>query len=293
LNNLPQFLADMIACPPPAGNGVHSWLFRTARHLHAHRSPTDIVQLLAASVEGCGRHVPRSEIEAAVRNSLACAWRPDERGTPSAVPPRWPALNRDKRPRVTASGISLADLWEASPVRMDEDGPGAEDIIDALFPGNPLLCCAYDQRTAVTREREELRGEVASLPFVVPSPMAARTGRTKEGKESARCLENVGPRRFLVVEFDTGTTDEHAALLWHLADFAPLALVVHSGGKSLHGWFRAADHDATTRRFFEYAVSLGADHATWTPCQLVRMPEGRRTLGQRQVVWFFNPEVAR
>ena len=29
-------------------------------------------------------------------------------------------------------------------------------------------------------------------------------------------------------------------------------------------------------RFFRYAVSLGADRATWTRCQLVRMPDGTR-----------------
>jgi hypothetical protein len=118
----------------------------------------------------------------------------------------------------------------------------------------------------------------------------------------------------LVVEFDFKFTDHHgtptpeaplltrlassgrtvhdlcAALLLHLARVAPLILVVHSGGKSLHGWFPAEGFPADSLdRFFRLAVRLGADPATWTRCQLVRLPEGRRDNGKRQALWFLNP----
>jgi hypothetical protein len=105
-----------------------------------------------------------------------------------------------------------------------------------------------------------------------------------------RCLQNTGPRRFLVVEFDQGDFDQHAALLSHLSGLAPLVLAVHSGNKSLHGWFYCeGQSQELIHRFFRYAVSLGADSATWTPCQLVRMPDGLRDTGVRQRVVFFNP----
>jgi hypothetical protein len=104
-----------------------------------------------------------------------------------------------------------------------------------------------------------------------------------------RCLANTGPRRFLVVESDQGTFDKHAAVLWHLAKYAPLVMVVHSGNKSAHGWFYCADAaESAVEKFFRYAVSLGADLATWTRCQLVRMPDGQRENGNRQRVVFFN-----
>jgi hypothetical protein len=94
----------------------------------------------------------------------------------------------------------------------------------------------------------------------------------------------------LVVEFDQGTFDEHAALLVHLAKLAPLVLVVHSGNKSLHGWFYCeGQSEEKVVRFFQYAVSLGADQATWTRCQLVRMPDGLRDNGKRQSVIYFSP----
>jgi len=68
------------------------------------------------------------------------------------------------------------------------------------------------------------------------------------------------------------------------------AIAVHSGNKSLHGWFYVhGEPDAKVERFFHYAVSLGADRATWTRSQFVRMPDGVRDTGQRQAVYFFNP----
>jgi hypothetical protein len=102
-------------------------------------------------------------------------------------------------------------------------------------------------------------------------------------------LANTGPRRFLICEFDHGHADEHAALLLHLGRFAPLVCVVHSGGKSLHGWFLVAGQlGDQVERFFRYAVSLGADRATWTRSQFVRMPDGTRENGRRQTIYFLN-----
>ena len=130
------------------------------------------------------------------------------------------------------------------------------------------------------------------MQLIVPSPMSATRGTTKEGRESAHCLDNTGPRRFLVVEFDKGSFDEHAALLWHLSDFAPLATAVHSGGKSLHGWFYCqGEPEDKLRRFMSYAESLGADRATWTRSQFVRMPGGTRDGGCRQSVFYFAPDT--
>jgi hypothetical protein len=97
-----------------------------------------------------------------------------------------------------------------------------------------------------------------------------------------------------VIEQDSGTIDEQAAVLLHLAERAPLAVAVHSGSKSIHGWFYClGQSEEKLRSFMQYAVSLGADRATWTRSQFVRMPDGTRANGKRQAVYFFNPEVPR
>ena len=83
-----------------------------------------------------------------------------------------------------------------------------------------------------------------------------------------------------------------AALHVYLAQFAPLAMVVHSGGKSLHGWFYCeGQSEEMLFRFMRYAVSIGGDPMTWTRSQFVRMPDGTRDTGVRQRVHYFNPEV--
>jgi hypothetical protein len=181
-------------------------------------------------------------------------------------------------------------LWEASPVRLEDKVNRAEIVIDALFPGNPLLCVGRSMAQFKTRPREELRGEMAEMALIVPSPMSAVVGITQDGKPSEHSLNNTGDRRFLVIEQDTGDLDEQAGILLHLKRKAPMVLAVHSGSKSIHGWFYCAGRDEEfLRKFMRYAVALGADRATWTRSQFVRMPDGQRDTGARQTIFYFDP----
>src|SRR5262249_15216220 len=159
---------------------------------------------------------------------------------------------------VVNSGNGLVDLWEASPIRLDSNEPSTDGIIDILFPGDPLLCCGWDRHRFDTRLRRHWY-KLHDLQFIAANPMTARRGLTKTKKLSAHALSSTGSRRFLIVEFDfaEGLTcetrllsklkaegrdirDLSAALLLHLAEMAPLAVAVYSGGKSLHGWFYCA-----------------------------------------------------
>ena len=239
-SSLPLFVQEMLNAPPRAGEGVHGWLYRVARQLHARLPAGEIVNLLENRVQGCGRLVGRTEIEDAVKNSIPCAWTPKGHAALAQSAPKWPPLNKEQRDAILRDGGGLADLWEISPLRIEENARHTEFIIDRLFPGNPLLCCGRSKSDFDTKPREDWRGQLSALQLIVPSPMSAVTGQTKNDKESKHTLANTGPRRFLIVEFDTGTTDEHAALLLHLGTFAPLVCVVHSGNKSLHGWFLVA-----------------------------------------------------
>ena len=250
--------------------------------------------MLESRVQGCGRHVSRQEIQDAVKNSLPCAWQPRFTGRPIQSTSKWPTVNQEQRAAIIRDGGGLVELWEASRVRLEDNERHAEEIIDRLFPGNPLLCCGQSNSVFDTKAREDWRGELSALQLIVPSPMSAPFGRKKNPKPdenpfSAHTLDNTAPRRFLICEFDTGTPDEHAALLLHLGTFAPLVCAVHSGGKSLHGWFYVhGQPDAKVEKFFRYAVSLGADRATWTRSQFVRMPDGTRDNGSPQTVFFLN-----
>ena len=313
----PQFIRDLLASCPTAGTGVHSWLFGCARALHPFFSDKEqLYRLLASATSKCGRHVPAREIEDAIMNSADCAWQPGQTSPGEKRQPKWPCRDYSKIERIVRDGPTLAALSAASPVKFSGDLRATETIIDAIFPRLSLLCCGWGMSRFDTRTREEWRGSLASMPLIVPSPMTARTGLTKNGNPSAHCLDNTGPRRFLVVEFDfkeknadgsdtadapmlraltadgKSVADVCAALHGHLSCLAPLALVVHSGGKSLHGWYYAeGEPEAKLLKFMRYAVSIGGDPATWTRSQFVRMPDGTRDNGSRQTVHYYNPEV--
>jgi hypothetical protein len=289
-SDLPRFACDLLAAVPERGTGLHNWLFRVARVLHPYRQPDEIVDLLYAATNG--EPVKAHEIENAVRNSKAVAWQPGQRRELTPCQPLWPKRDEEKCSRLRQTA-TLYDLWEASPIRLDNNVCRAERMIDALFSGgNPFLCCGKNHSQFQTRRREMWRGQLGKLALIVPSPMTARVGYTQEGKVSAHTLETTGARRFLVIEQDQGDIDGQASILLHLSEFAPLVLAVFSGKKSVHGWFACLDEsEQTLREFMEYAVTLGADPAMWTRSQFARMPDGLRDNGKRQAAFYFNPNA--
>lgn len=329
---LPDWLQRKLANPPAAGQGVNPWLYSIGRHLHAHMDPEAMFAQLRGAVQNCGRVVTDQEINRAIVRSKEVAWKPaGVRARAPSIPrdpaqphERWPAIDEVSR----ASGIrdaahsgvrGVADLWERSPVIMD-GSITADDWLDWLFPAASFLCLAAGHpETARTRAPQKWTGGPADkCALVVPSPMTGPSGKRLDGRRSHRCLDNTGPRRWLVIEFDSGTRDDQAALHWHLRHKAQaegwprLSLVVSSGGKSLHGWYGICRDEDTSRKLMSYAVSLGADAATWNRCQPVRLPEGLRLStaptpaelppgwveadgmgGIRQTVLFWDPEFDR
>ena len=289
-NVLPSFIRDMFTMVPMAGEGLHNWLFKTARVLHPYRSEQEIIELLTAATFNCGRYISELEILNAIRNSKRYA---GQKGTSGLRTRLWPKPNDDQIEAVVKNGQELVDFWEISPLRFDDNISHTEEIIDTLFPNNPLLCVGKSTYEFATHHRKTWRGRLASLSLIVPSPMSAKYGSTLEKKRSEHCLDNTGARHFLVIEFDQGSLDQHAAIIWQLqCEYLPLAMVLFSGNKSLHGWFYVKGIDETNlKNFMLKAVSLGADPTTWTRSQFVRLPDGLRETGKKQTVYFFNPEV--
>ena len=147
-------LRELLASPPAAGEGVHNWLFRAARQLHAHLPAGEIVTLLENRVRDCGRHVSRKEVVDAVKNSLSVAWEPCGTGAMIQSVSKWPKLNEEQRAAIVHGGGGLADLWEASRIRIEDNEARTEEIIDQLFPGNQLLCCGKSNSNFGTKPRE-------------------------------------------------------------------------------------------------------------------------------------------
>jgi hypothetical protein len=333
LAGLPLFLRQLLANPPNAGDGLHFWIFRVARHLLAHLDERSTFELIKAKASNCGRLQGKLEREIVqqIQGARPYVWQPkfpkafphlivDHALPPIAPQPAWPEANSLLITSIVEAGPTLADLFELSPVRFDDDAPSqTEQIIDILFPGDPLLCVGKTQYLFATRRREVWRGHLARLPLIVPSPMLDYVGRTADGHWSEHTKQQTARRVYLVIEFDfseygrdhktlsswaplvrewraQGKTvaDACIALHLHLAQRLPLVCITSSGGKSLHGWFYVLDRDEANLRssFMNYAVTIGADKATWTPSQFVRIADGRRENGKRQSCYYLDPEKA-
>jgi hypothetical protein len=216
---------------PEAGQGCHRWLFYASKQLQEHG--VEWGDDVEAALKELMSRDPNSE------NEIKDAWNAAAKNEAAATP-RWSEVKPARIAEIIESGFNVRDLIAQSPEPVLLDGGSrTAKYLDALFTGNPLVWLGS---TYIKKGRTEWRGEVLprevwrgldhTYEFVVPSPMAARRGLNKNGKISKRCLDNVGPRKWLVVEFDSGSYDHHAALHWHFSTRMPLACVVFSGGKS-------------------------------------------------------------
>ncbi|RBP35670.1 hypothetical protein DES53_12038 [Roseimicrobium gellanilyticum] len=316
-----QRAMDYLSRCPLAGAGVHRWIYGAACSLReAGFTPVEAHGMIAGSSQSCGRDVSDREIFDAINSAWACGVStnslPRNKSARSTGKPKWPVRNYSAIHKIAVAGSNLDGLRQISPEKVADEVRVTDTVLGALYRGNSLMCCGHTIRHFQTKSLQDWGQDLHDLQFIVPSPMKATTGLTKLGRSSARSLDNIGPREFLVIECDFCWGDQNgkdsadrplleslrekglsiadlcASILLKLAENAPLALVVSSGGKSLHGWFPCKGFsDAQLLPFMKFAVSLGADPATWVPCQMVRMPDGTRDNGARQQVLYFNREV--
>ena len=320
---LPQWVRDLLGCPPaPGEGGLDGWIFRTARGLCPYREDAEIITLLTACAP-----TEAAKIARVVPNARCCAWHPNTATTTTLPQPKkkWPDPDLARIAQIVEEGPTAARLWKHSPVRWDvDDGSNCEEIVRTLFADaatpDPLLCIAQSADTFATRRLSAWLAckRLADFSFIVPAHMVTRTGLTKAGKESEHTLDATGDHRFVVVEFDFVATSKNtgkptlyapliarwqdlgksvvdacAALLWHLDEYTPLVLGVHSGGKSLQGWFPVGNNPLSAiDRFSRHAARLGADTTLFSNrSQFVRLPAGTRQGGCRQSVFFFAPDT--
>jgi hypothetical protein len=243
--------------------------------------------------------------------------RQTRQANPIKREPRWPARNLEQINTIIATGFGLYDLWESSPVRFPDDNSYAEEIIDILFPGNPLLCIGETAYKFDTRLREDWRGQLAQYALIVPNPMLTKGSLTGSERMSKHTFRQTASRVYLAIECDFKRStnkgeptvfgplldtwkrdkierqDVCAAILMHLSKTLPLVAAVHSGNRSIHGWFTAFDREPRELwAFMKSAYSIGADHVTWLHSQFVRLPDGRRQNGKKQHTFYLDPTKA-
>jgi hypothetical protein len=293
-----NLLAKFGPCPH-TGGGVNAWIYKVVCSLLVHRVEVDeIWRVVKGLATGCGRRVDQDIAHAL---ETAPEWLGldsvgtgrGDRGSPTQ--PRWPDPAPWKQREVQArySGITRKDLTTTA-------GLTVRGALSQLYPAEGLVCCGPDEYHHVIWpvdiwiDGDELSG----WQFIVPSLMKHRLCydqgkllRDKLGNPSVRRQDNVLKRLYLIIDFDKASHDEQAKYIAYLAQLGPLVMVVDTGGKSLHAWFRATDaSEAKLEEFFREACQLGADKSKWGSEGYVRLPGGlRQNNRRRQSIIYFDP----
>jgi hypothetical protein len=285
-------------CPKSGTGKLDHWINqRVLQELHRFwDSPDDdIFQTVKRECRGCGRNVDYE-----IRHSIATGrlflarvngweWNGQKYEADTSPRPQRVEVDFELQRRL---------LKECAAPGLCTPTVGPLEALQRVF-GQALVCAGVDQFNAKTAQLDGhvFRGNERWLrryQFIVPNPMSKRYGRTKDGlRWSEKTLDNTGERRHVVVEFDGDLAfrfEEQWKLLWHLGQTRPLVMVVHSGNKSLHGWYQVHGlAEAEVWEFFRYAESIGADHEMWSVCQFTRIPGGvNRKTGREQKLMFFN-----
>ena len=271
--------------PPKAGD-THRWLAQVAAGLRdCVPQPERCYTFLRECCDCCVKHraIPDAEIQAAVRFGYGL-------GTQSTTPRvNWPDRN-DRFIVETLHASAVPNLFDPT----KDTGLTAQEALSELFAPDELVCGAWVvERPIVTRTADWYKAGLAQ--FVCANPMRALQVYTDEGKRQRRCKANVLTRRWLVAEFDQPDFNKavQARLISALSLLLPLKLVVDSGGKSLHAWFRCEGlSEQEAGRFFYTACALGADRTLWDASKFVRMPGGTRMKDAqriRQKIIYWRP----
>lgn len=271
--------------PRKGEEGLHSDLFAASCFLveDGHSDEVIFGFLRKAADQVQERYVPDREISSAINYARA-------KVLGGAVSERWPKIDHLYRSEIVRHHpVDVASLERS----IEREPMKPSFYLEKLFLPNELVCVAAAINSFNTLTRDEVChiSDNYFLELVNPNPMSAKKGITLEGKESAHCEANTGPRVYLVTEFDVGTRPEQASIIKYLSSKMPLVMILYSGGKSLHAWFHVENkHEYYVKAFFEDARMLGADTVTWSKCQFCRLPGGRnqRTL-KMQSVLYFNP----
>lgn len=274
--------------------GLHNYLFHYAclcaeEEIGAQEAVCHMTECVEAL--SYYRDVPEREIVSAVESGYATVIGGEGRSTP-----RHPQYERDAAEEIAASiGVTMEDLISDSPLPPPDS---SAEALKKLFTPDEFVCMARDikqSRTLPLNVWLEYDPELSNYQFVVPHPMTSKKGETKDGRPSTRSVSNTGKRRRVVCDFDLPKAEMQPSLIAHLSDYCGQdpELILSSGGKSLHAWWRI-DHwpDEDLHTFEEEAARVGADRALLgeaRKCQLVRMPAGTRSNGNPQTILFWNP----
>lgn len=271
---------------PPPTNGINIWMLTTARKCQlAGLAAWEAERRIMEHEGGARRRFKQNEVKRAVEKAFNTTL--SESSIKREPKPQWKPAKTNPTFRQFQKGVTEYELWESSPWRMEQTITQAE-MLRLLFSDPQGMVCVGKSAFKFHTARLDQFRDLSTCQFIVPCYMAKRTGVTQDGKESMHCLDNCGPRRFFVCDFDEPKSAHHPSIIWHLKKLFDLVLVISSGGKSLHAWFNVSERDEI--EFWSIAVEMGADPVLMrNRSSFVRLPFGTRENGRQQYAIYFDP----
>jgi hypothetical protein len=314
---------------PKRGEGLNTWMFKTAAHLARHGVSMDGATAFIASQAGDSARP--GEVTRQVEQGFAAASGNAPVRTEGGrfkVPARptqkkWPELDSDQITQaVKAAPATIEDIMLESPLPPDatrhpidvlaelHGAKGEEFLCIAPRPTNGFCTRTFNEWAESVRRRWKAgkHSIIQDWQMVVPNLMQTRAGTTKEGRDDRpRTSANAchpDQMRFAVVEVDIthddpicgslGKTPPEicASIILGKLDRDKLRMVVRSGGKSLHAWMDVHGMNAEElESLFRSLAPLGVDPRDRLPEQQFRLPNGyRREKQARQSVIYWNPQ---
>lgn len=253
---------------PAPGKGCHPYLLSVAnRGVRVGLDDKDVVEDIAKNIPHGKREVTRREIEQAVARARADFENPKALPAPKKPAGRgWALTARLVR---QYAGTTLKDLQALSPVAVPQDPVEQCKLAVArlfaptawLYIGPARACAVRGFNLKTAADWLDFVGRSGQVPAeqIMLNALTGNAGKTQAGAESYRCGETVAePARYFLVEFD-GMPEGQQAAFWYgilCEGLLDLGALVHSGGRSIHGWVRAPATVTDKARWRAYVDNL-------------------------------------
>ena len=305
MTRIEKYTHALTTLPPSGGGGCHTALLGVAtRGVLAGVPDEQIFSDLRRHIRG-ERTVTDREILDAIARARKDS---DPSGASRAFTPSPSAkVKPEYLQSVIAAGRGTGEpsLLERSKIK--PDGDAINDgllLLETLYEPDDVLFLGERFSTTVRTVRDwiEFIGKNGSrdLPHIIPNPLTGNQHTRADGGLSYRCDNAVRVFRFAMVEFDNLSRDDQLAF-WAAIPL-PVAALIDSGGKSIHGWIKlpasirtAADWQQHVENdlYQRLLIPLGVDPACRNEARLSRFPgHYRADKGAFQRLLYLDPDPA-
>jgi len=282
--------------PAPGGGGAHVAFFKAGAFGYKANVPENqIFADVRKNLPEGGRTPTDDEIMTGISKGFAKAMHAELGGGDEVTVVTAAKVPRDAFERlvIAGHGSTISSIMARSPVPLDfPEAEASWRVLEALYTPEEYLYIGGprdsgtlgDTVRTVAEWIAKFKGANAIsagkvYPHIIVNPLTGTTAplKSKPDKFTYRGDNTIAKWRFMVVEFDDASIDDQLAF-WSVIRL-PVAALVLSGGKSVHGWVQVdcADRDEWEREieqdiFKGYLVPMGVDGACRNESRLSRLP---------------------